>query len=70
MLSSYLLIWGSWAVFGASAVAALIWAARHRQFVELDQAARSIFDPTEPEGRLNDRFPGERPSSVESGEAR
>lgn len=67
MLSSYLLIWGSWALFGASAVGALLWAARHRQFVDLDAAARSIFDPAEPEGRLSDQFPGERPPSVASG---
>lgn len=70
MLSSYLLIWGSWAVFGASAVGALVWAARHRQFVELDAAARSIFDAAEPEGRLSDGFPGESPPPGDEGERR
>ena len=64
MLSSYLLIWGSWALFGATAVAALVWASRHQQWDDLDEAARSIFDAAEPEGVLSDQFPDEASGSV------
>lgn len=65
LLTSYLLIWGSWALFGASAVAALVWAGRHRHFTDLEDASRSIFDASEPEGVSTDRFPGEQATSSE-----
>ena len=58
---TYLLIFGSWAVFGSSAIWALIWAIQNRQMEDPGAAARSILDPDEVEAGLNDWFPGERP---------
>lgn len=57
----YLLIWGSWLVFGVSAVWALVWAAGRGEFRDPEKAARSIFDEDEPVGRMTDHFPGEDP---------
>lgn len=45
----------------ASAVYALYWAVKHRQFQQLDRSARVIFDAEEPEGQQTDYFPGQRP---------
>jgi cbb3-type cytochrome oxidase maturation protein len=61
MTGAYALIWGSWLVFGLSAVWALVWAVNHGQFRDPDEASRSIFDDEEPIGRMTDWFPGEEP---------
>lgn len=55
----YLLIWGSWLVFGVSAVWALVWAIGRGELRDPERAARSIFDEDEPIGRMTDHFPGE-----------
>jgi cbb3-type cytochrome oxidase maturation protein len=55
----YLLIWGSWVVFGLVAVWALVWAIGHGQFQDPEAAAHSIFDEDERPGELTDGFPGE-----------
>ena len=65
LLTSHLLVCGSWALLGASAVAAPVWAGRHRDFTDLQDASRSIFHASEPEGGLTDRFPGEQATSGE-----
>lgn len=57
----YLLIWGTWIVFGVSTVWALSWAARHSHLSDFDGAARSIFDKEEPVGQMTDYFPGQGP---------
>jgi cbb3-type cytochrome oxidase maturation protein len=61
MYLTYLLIFGSWALFGISAIWALIWAIQQRQFEDPGAAARSILDADEREAELNDWFPGEEP---------
>jgi len=48
---------GSVVLFGGAAVFALDWGVRTGQFRNFDRAARSIFDPDEPVGRVTDRFP-------------
>ncbi len=48
------------ALFFASAVFALYWAARNRQFQDFDQGARTVFSDDEPEGTHTDFFPGDR----------
>ncbi|MBE2214984.1 MAG: cbb3-type cytochrome oxidase assembly protein [Opitutaceae bacterium] len=45
-------------LMSASAVYAFFWAQKTGEFRDLDQQARSIFDETEPEGVVTDRFPG------------
>lgn len=55
----YVLLWGSWALFGVSAVWALVWAIRNGHFRQPSAAARSIFDDDEPMGVMTDSFPGE-----------
>lgn len=47
MLSHLVAIWIVIAILGSSAVFALAWAVRHRQFSDPDEAARSIFEPGE-----------------------
>ena len=54
---TYLLIWGSWIVFGATTVWALAWAIRSGQFSQIQKGARSIFDEEEPIGQMTDAFP-------------
>lgn len=48
------------ALFFASAVYALYWAARNKQFQDFERGARSVFSEDEPEGEHTDYFPGER----------
>lgn len=55
------LIWGSWVLFGASAVWALVWAIDRGEFRDPEEASRSIFDDEEPIGVVTDSFPGETP---------
>ena len=57
----YVLIWGTWIVFGISTIWALSWAVRHGHFSNFDGAARSIFDEDEPIGEMTDYFPGDGP---------
>jgi cbb3-type cytochrome oxidase maturation protein len=45
------------ALMFASAVAALVWALRRRQFDHMQAGATSIFDEDEPEGQVTDHFP-------------
>lgn len=58
MTTVYLLIFGSAAAFGLSAVYGLVWAVRHGQLGDFAAGARSIFDEDEPVGRPTDAFPG------------
>ncbi len=48
----------------ASAVYALSWAVKHRQFQQLEQGATVIFDDEEPMGRTTDHFPGHAPTGA------
>jgi cbb3-type cytochrome oxidase maturation protein len=59
MTFAYVLIWGSWFLFGSSAVWALVWAVNNNQFHDPEQASKSIFDDDEPIGTMTDCFPGE-----------
>jgi nitrogen fixation-related uncharacterized protein len=59
MTFTYVLIWGSWVLFGLSAVWALVWAVNRGEFHDPEEASRSIFDDEEPIGLVTDRFPGE-----------
>jgi len=43
-----------------TAVYALFWSSKHGQLRDFQRGASSIFDGTEPEGRLTDRFPQRR----------
>ncbi len=61
MYGVYALIFGSWAFFVITSVWALLWAIDRRQFDTPHDAAWSILDEDERDGRLNDWFPGERP---------
>lgn len=54
----FMVIWTCMLVFGASAVWALVWAIRTKQFSNFNAGAASIFDPEEPVGRATDSFPG------------
>lgn len=47
-------------IFFASAVFALVWSRRNKQFDEMEKGARSIFDEDEPEGEVTDTFPPEK----------
>jgi len=48
------------ALFFASAIYALFWAVRNKQFQDFDRGARTIFSEDEPEGTHTDYFPGEK----------
>jgi hypothetical protein len=65
MTPVYWLIWGATAAFGASAVAALVWAIENGQMSNPTSGAGSIFDPDEPVGRASDGFPGVPPEAGE-----
>jgi nitrogen fixation-related uncharacterized protein len=56
----YVLIFGSVAVFGLTAVAGLVWAARTGQFRDFAAGATSIFDEDEPIGVMTDGFPSRK----------
>lgn len=43
-----------------SAIYALYWAVKNRQFQQLDRSAAVIFDDEEPVGQVTDSFPGQR----------
>lgn len=58
MAPFYFVLWGLAAVFGATAIAALVWSIRRGEFDNLREAALSIFDEEEPPGAVTDRFPG------------
>ncbi len=57
MILIYILIFGSVAVFGLTAVAGLVWAARTGQLQNFAAGATSIFDEDEPIGVMTDEFP-------------
>lgn len=57
----YILIWGTWVIFGISVVWALSWAVDRGHLSDVEQAGRSIFDEEEPVGEMTDFFPGEGP---------
>jgi cbb3-type cytochrome oxidase maturation protein len=59
MAPVYIVLYGFAIVFGASAVAALVWAVRTGQMRDFQRGAASIFDNDEPIGKVTDRFPGE-----------
>jgi nitrogen fixation-related uncharacterized protein len=48
------------AVFFCTALYGLAWAAKRGAFLRFDAQALSIFDESEPEGRINDSFPASR----------
>ena len=45
------------ALFFAGVIYAFAWAKKNRQFENLEQGARSIFNEEEPEGQVTDHFP-------------
>lgn len=51
-------------LFFASAIYVLFWSARNRQFQDLEQGARTIFDEEEPEGVQTDFFPGKKVKGI------
>jgi cbb3-type cytochrome oxidase maturation protein len=57
------------ALLGATAVAALVWAVKDRQFEDFPAGARSIFDDEEPIGEMTDAFPGAERSASTPGNA-
>ncbi len=57
----YIIIWGSWIVFGISVIWALSWAVDRGHLSDVEEAGRSIFDEEEPIGEMTDFFPGEGP---------
>lgn len=63
----YALIFGSMMIFGGTAVYAFFWAANHGQMSDFDHSSRSIFDGEEPEGKMTDWFPGEKPQWAQGG---
>lgn len=63
----YALIWGAALLFGASAVAGLVWAVNHGQVRNFAAAARSIFDEDEPVGMMTDAFPGASADAEDGG---
>jgi len=48
-------------LMSVSAIYAFFWAQKTGEFKDLDAQARSIFDPSEPEGVVSDFFPGRQP---------
>ncbi len=57
----YLLIWGTWVIFGISVIWALSWAVSRGHMTNVEQSGQSIFDDEEPIGEMTDYFPGEGP---------
>lgn len=57
MTWTYVLIWGSWIIFGATTVWAFAWAITSGQFSQMQEGARSIFDEDEPIDEMTDFFP-------------
>lgn len=51
MTPLYILLWGSWALFGLTAIWALAWALDDGQFRDPETAAASIFDTDELEAQ-------------------
>ncbi|MCP4895532.1 MAG: cbb3-type cytochrome oxidase assembly protein CcoS [bacterium] len=60
----YVLVWGAVAIFGLSAVYALVWAVRTRQMQDLPAGAASIFDDEEPVGVATDAFTNRSPATL------
>lgn len=58
MATIYILIFGSIAIAGLTAVGALVWAVRSGQLQSFAAGATSIFDDDEPIGEMTDGFPG------------
>jgi len=50
-------------LFFATAVGALVWASKRGQFKDFEAGSRVIFDEEEPEGRIQDTFPGKNKDS-------
>ncbi len=63
----YILIWGTWIIFGISVVWALSWAVGQGHMSNVEEAGRSIFDEEEPIGEMTDFFPGEGPDGAVNG---
>lgn len=47
-------------IFFGTAVYAFVWSRRQKQFDNLEEGSRSIFDKDEPEGRVTDTFPDDQ----------
>jgi len=60
MISSFylIIIFILGVLFFASAVGALVWASKSGQFQDFERGSRTIFDEEEPEGVMQDSFPG------------
>jgi nitrogen fixation-related uncharacterized protein len=50
-------------LFLISAIYALYWASKNKQFKNFEAGAKTIFDDEEPEGVPTDFFPGQDPRS-------
>ena len=48
------------ALFFATAIGALYWAAKRGQLRDFDKQAKTIFTEEEPEGEVSDSFPGKK----------
>lgn len=57
----YVLVFTFVGLFSISVILAFWWAVRRGEMRDFDRQAAAIFDEDEPEGRLNDVFPGMRP---------
>jgi hypothetical protein len=64
----YAVVWGTVALFGATAVYGLVWAIRTGQMRGFGRGALSIFDDEEPVGMVTDAFPGSIDASEDAGD--
>lgn len=62
MLQAVIAILMVMGLIAGSALTAFWWAAKHRQFDNVEDGSLTIFDADEPVGRTTDRFPGSRDS--------
>lgn len=63
----YILVFVFVGLFSLSVILAFWWAVRRGEMRDFDRQASAIFDEDEPEGRLNDVFPGMRPPTGAGG---
>lgn len=57
MLQAVIAILMVMGLIAGSALAAFWWAAKHRQFEQVEEGSLTIFDADEPVGHITDRFP-------------
>jgi len=57
-------------IFFGTAVYALVWSRREKQFDDFEKGSRSIFDEDEPEGVVTDTYPGAKDKTTAGADAR